>query len=282
MKIERFALKAVTAALIAMGAVTATQAQDMLPQQGAVAAAKDHFSPYAGREFPTQVYWGDTHLHTEVSVDAGTMNTVSQEDAYRFARGEEITTTHGLQARLSRPLDWLVVSDHAEMYGLMPELKKGNPEILGQEKGKEWYDALTAGDPDLAFETAMEIVASLSKEDPPIKADKIVKSAWRQYTALADSYNEPGRFTALIGYEYTTRGGYNLHRNVIFRGDANEANQTVPFSQFDSQNPEDLWRALTSFQDRTGNEVIAIPHNGNLSNGRMFSTSIYDGSPLTR
>jgi hypothetical protein len=282
MKTVRFSLRIVTAVLIAMGTVTAAQAQDMLPQPGAVAAAKDHFSPYAGREFPTQVYWGDTHLHTEVSVDAGTMNTVSQEDAYRFARGEEITTTHGLQARLSRPLDWLVISDHAEMYGLMPELKKGNPAILGQEKGKKWYDALTTGDPDLAFETAMEIVASLSKKDPPIQADKIVKSAWRQYTALADSYNEPGNFTALIGYEYTTRGGYNLHRNVIFRGDANEANQTVPFSQFDSQNPEDLWRALMGFQERTGSEVIAIPHNGNLSNGRMFSVNTYDGSPLTR
>ena len=105
-----------------------------------------------------------------------------------------------------------------------------------------------------------------------MKADKVVEAAWRNYTALADRYNEPGRFTALIGYEYTTQGGNNLHRNVVFRGDASVANQTVPFSQFDSQNPEDLWRALDGFQKRTGAEVLAIPHNGNLSNGpNVFS-----------
>jgi hypothetical protein len=123
----------------------------------------------------------------------------------------------------------------------------------------------------------MEIVASLSEKNPPIKADKVVKSAWKKYTALADKYNEPGRFTALIGYEYTTFGGYNLHRNVIFRGDASVANQAVPFSQYDSQNPEDLWRYLDEFQKRTGAQVLAIPHNGNLSNGRMFSVNKFDG-----
>ncbi len=124
----------------------------------------------------------------------------------------------------------------------------------------------------------MEIVDSLSKPSAPIKADRIVKAAWQKYTALADKYNEPGRFTALIGYEYTTMGGNNLHRNVIFRGDASVANQTVPFSQFDSQNPEDLWRALDAFQKRTDADVLAIPHNGNLSNGRMFSVNKFDGA----
>ncbi len=257
-------------------------AQDMLPRPGDVHPTGDHFSPYAGREFPTTVYWGDTHLHTAVSVDAGTMNKIGQEDAYRFARGEEITTTHGLRARLSRPLDFLVISDHAEMYGLMPRLLKGDPEIVGQEKGKKWYDALSTGDPEKAFATAMEIVATLSDAEEPIKADKIVKSAWRNYTALADRYNEPGRFTALIGYEYTTLGGYNLHRNVIFRGDSSIANQTRPFSQYDSQNPEDLWRALAEFEERADAEVLAIPHNGNLSNGRMFSVETNNGKPYTR
>ena len=217
-------------------------AQDAVPDKDAVAEAnvKPQFSPYAGRDFPTQVFWGDTHLHTAISVDAGTMCTVGQEDAYRFAKGEEITTTHGLRAKLSRPLDWLVISDHAEMYGLMPQLKKGNPEILSTEKGKKWYDQLQSGDRDIIFQTAMEIVASLQQPDPPFKSDKIVRDAWHEYTALADRYNEPGVFSAIIGYEYTTRGGFNLHRNVLFRGDASEANQTVPFSQFDSQNPEDL------------------------------------------
>jgi hypothetical protein len=109
-----------------------------------------------------------------------------------------------------------------------------------------------------------------------------VRDSWRQYTALADQYNEPGRFTALIGYEWTAIGGFNLHRNVVFRGDASVANRTVPFSQFDSQNPEDLWKALQRFHEETGADVLTIPHNGNLSNGRMFAVEAFDGKPLTR
>lgn len=283
--------KAVTAISLILGASTLIQinvtpafAQEYLPDKEGVVSAmiKKEYSPYAGREFPTQVYWGETHLHTMVSVDAGTMCRLGQEEAFRFARGEEVTTTHGLRAKLSRPLDFIVVSDHAEMYGLMPQLLKGDQEILSSEKGKRWYDMLKSGDGDTVFAAAMEIVASLSKKEPPIKSDKTVRDAWRTYTALADKYNEPGRFTALIGYEWTAIGGYNLHRNVIFRGDASIANRTLPFSQFDSQNPEDLWKALDQFQNETGTEVLAIPHNGNLSNGRMFSVESFDGNPLTR
>jgi hypothetical protein len=244
--------------------------------------AEPEFSPYAGRNFPTRVLWGDTHLHTAVSVDAGTMNRIGQEDAFRFARGQEITTTHGLRVKLSRPLDFLVISDHAEMYGLMPQLLSGDPEVLATELGRKWYEELKSGDQDRIFATAMEIVASLSKEDPPFKNDKAVRNAWNMYTALADRYNDPGRFSAIIGFEYTTMGGNNLHRNVLFRGDATEANRLVPFSQFDSQNPEDLWKFLDRFQKSTGAEVLAIPHNGNLSNGRMFSVLTFDGKPLTR
>ena len=240
------------------------------------------FSPYAGRNFPTRVLWGDTHLHTAVSVDAGTINRIGQEDAYRFARGEEITTTNGLRARLSRPLDWLVISDHAEMYGLMPQLLTGDPEILSTEMGRRWYDMLMSGDQNKAFAAAMEIVDSLSHKEAPIKNDQAVRNAWEAYTALADRYNEPGRFSAIIGFEYTTMGGYNLHRNVLFRGDSSVANRMAPFSQFDSQNPEDLWKRLDRFRAETGAEVLAIPHNGNLSNGRMFAVETFDGKPLTR
>jgi hypothetical protein len=265
-----------------MMAVVPALAQD-LPDKKTVADAmtKQEYSPYVDREFPTHVLFGDTHLHTAISVDAGTMNTLGQEAALRFARGDEVVTTHGLRARLSRPLDFLVVSDHAEMYGLMPELKKGNPEILAQETGKRWYDGLKGGDRDQIFDTAMDIVATLSEDSTPIESDKIVRDAWRKYTALADSYNDPGRFTALIGYEWTAIGGYNLHRNVIFRGDASMANRTVPYSQYDSKNPEDLWKSLAAFEKETGADVLAIPHNGNLSNGRMFTVENFDGKPLT-
>ena len=258
--------------------------QDQIPTREAVESsiAKTEFSPYVGREYPTNVYWGETHRHTAVSVDAGTMTRLGQEDALRFAGGEEVVTTHGLRAKLSRPLDFVVVTDHAEMYGLMPRLLNGDPEILATEKGKRWYNMLKSGEADQAFAAAMEIVNSLSKKEPPIANDKSVRDAWRNYAALADRYNEPGRFTALMGYEWTAIGGYNLHRNVIFRGDASVANRTVPFSQFDSQNPEDLWNALAAFEEATGTEVLAIPHNGNLSNGRMFTVETFAGNPLTR
>jgi hypothetical protein len=273
---------AVSAALAV--APSRTLAQDLSPSQDTVLEAHGtkEFSPYVGRNYPTKVLWGDQHLHTAISVDAGTMCRLGQEDAYRFARGEEVTATTGVRARLSRPLDWLVISDHAEMYGLMPQLLSGDPTILATEQGKRWYDALKSGNKETMFATAMEIVASLQQPDPPFKSDDAVRNAWRAYTDLADRYNEPGRFTALIGYEYTTRGGFNLHRNVIFRGDASVANQMIPFSQFDSQNPEDLWKALDEFRDRTGAQVLAIPHNGNLSNGLMFSVETNDGKPYTK
>ncbi|WP_424044361.1 DUF3604 domain-containing protein [Methyloceanibacter sp.] len=270
------------ALLVTGGCVSSTLADQLPTMDGTADLAKLQFSPYVGRDFPTKVYWGDTHLHTAVSVDAGTMNRIGQEDAFRFARGEEVTTTHGLQAKLSRPLDFLVIADHAEMYGLMPQLLSGDQDILSTETGKRWYGELTSGDSDKVFATAMEIVGSLSGDEPPIKSDKAVRDAWRNYTALADKYNDPGRFTALIGYEWTAIGGDNLHRNVIFRGDSSDANKTIPFSQFDSKNPEDVWKHLAEFEKETGAEVLAIPHNGNLSNGRMFRVETFDGQPLTK
>jgi hypothetical protein len=275
--------------LLSLAAVTLLAIPPALAQDTGVSEETVHktlaikkFSPYAGRSYPTQVFFGDQHLHTAISVDAGTMNRLGQEDAYRFARGEEVTSTGGLRAKLSRPLDWLVIADHAEMYGLMPQLLRGDLEILNSPVGRTWYEALTSGDKARVFATAMEIVGSLQNPDPPLDARKVVHDGWREYTALADRYNDPGRFSAIIGYEYTTLGGFNMHRNVLFRGDAGDANRTRPFSQYDSQNPEDLWRALAEFEEETGVDVLAIPHNGNLSNGLMFSVKTFDGEPLTK
>ena len=280
---SRFTLASLSFLLLSTW-MPAARAQDHAPSKDAVAKrmVQKEYSPYVGRDYPTQVFFGDQHLHTAVSVDAGTMCRLGQEEAFRFARGEEVTSTHGLRVKLSRPLDWIAVTDHSEMYGLMPQLLKGDPEILATEKGRRWYDMLTSGDNDTVFAAAMEIVASLSKPDPPIESERSVRNAWRAYTKLADEFNEPGRFTALIGYEWTAQGGNNLHRNVIFRGDASVANRALPFSQFDSQNPEDLWRFLADFQKENGAEVITIPHNGNLSNGRMFRVETFDGKPLDR
>jgi hypothetical protein len=282
MRVRSFVMSCSLALLSSCALATMASADQFPTREGVADLTVPQFSPYAGRNFPTQVLWGDTHLHTAVSVDAGTMNRIGQEDAFRFAKGEEVTTTHGLRAKLSRPLDFLVISDHAEMYGLMPQLLSGDRDILSTKIGKKWYDALTSGDDAKTFDTAMEIVASLSTDEPPIKSDKAVRDAWHAYTALADKYNDPGHFTALIGYEWTSIGGDNLHRNVIFRGDSSVANRTVPFSQFDSKNPEDLWKHLAAFENKTGADVLAIPHNGNLSNGRMFTVETFAGKPLTK
>ena len=258
-------------------------AQDHKPTEDDIVGqiGEPEFSPYVGHAFPMRVLWGDQHLHTAVSVDAGTLNRLGQEDAYRFARGEEVTSTTGVRARLSRPLDWLVISDHAEMYGLMPQLLRGDPEILATEKGKQWYDMLKSGEKEQILDAVWDIIGSLQQSDPPIANDKAVRKAWHAYTELADRYNEPGRFSAIIGWEYTTRGGFNMHRNVLFRDGSDIAKQTVPFSQFDSQNPEDLWDALDELEARTGADVLAIPHNGNLSNGLMYSVETNAGKPYT-
>ncbi len=278
----RFFIASAFACLATGLAATGAWADEPPTREALERVTGQQFSPYAGRNFPTRVLWGDTHLHTAISVDAGTMNRVGQEDAFRFARGEEVTSTGGLRAKLSRPLDFLVIADHAEMYGLMPQLLSGDPEILSTAIGKKWYGELTSGDYDRIFNTAMEIIGSLSGDVPPINNEKAVRNAWQTYTALADRYNEPGRFTALIGFEWTAIGGFNLHRNVIFRGDASVANRTLPYSQFDSKNPENLWKHLAAFENETGAEVLAIPHNGNLSNGRMFTVETFDGKPLTK
>jgi hypothetical protein len=272
----------IAACVLASRGHAASTGSEGVTKDGVSHVTQPQFSPYAGRNYPSRVFFGDTHLHTAISVDAGTMCRIGQEDAYRLARGEEVSSTYGLRVKLSRPLDFLVIADHAEMYGLMPQLLSGDPEILSTEKGRKWHDALTSGDKDKAFATAMEIVASLSTKEAPIQSATAVRNAWHAYTALADKYNDPGRFTALIGFEYTTMGGNNLHRNVIFRGGASVANRTLPYSQFDSQNPEDLWAHLAEFEKQTGAEVLAIPHNGNLSNGRMFAVETFDGKPLTK
>jgi len=283
LKNRLFAIASLVAWMLApAGPASAQGHSEPITKEGLAKVSKPQYSPYAGRNYPTRVLWGDTHLHTMVSVDAGTLCRLGQEDAYRFARGEEVTSTGGLRAKLSRPLDFLVIADHAEMYGLMPQLLNGDPEVMATEAGKRWFTELSSGDINRAYATAMEIVGSLSGDEPPIKSAKAVRNAWQAYTALADKYNEPGRFTALIGFEWTAIGGNNLHRNVIFRDGSSVANRTLPFSQYDSKNPEDLWRHLAAFEKSTGAEVLAIPHNGNLSNGRMFTLQTFAGKPLTK
>jgi hypothetical protein len=236
------------------------------------------YSPYVARKatdanFAEGVYWGDTHLHTSYSTDAGMMgNTLGPEEAYRFARGEEVLTSHGLRVRLIRPLDFLVVSDHAENLGLAPFIKESNPELLKSKWGKEVHDLVKAGKSRDAFQKWLSDAVTKNKD--PIDNPKMMRSVWEREIGFADEYNEPGKFTALIGFEWTSiatmQAPGNLHRVVIFKDGVDKAGQVLPFSTFDSYDPEDLWDYMAKYEEKTGGTVLAIAHNGNVSNGLMF------------
>jgi hypothetical protein len=242
------------------------------------------YSPYINKSFPQRVFWGDTHLHTSYSPDAGMIGNfnLGPADAYRFARGEQVQANNGMQAKLVRPFDFLVVSDHSEYQGLMPVLRTGDPELLENEVGKRWYNWFKEG-PEGQYKVFLEFAEDLNNNKGRIPFDDIARSTWDFMTETADEYNEPGKFTAFIGYEWTsTPEGNNLHRVVIFKDGADKASQVVPFSSFDSADPEDLWTYLANYEAKTGGRVMAIPHNANVSNGLMFDTKTLKGQPLTK
>jgi hypothetical protein len=260
------------------------------PAAGARAfPAKPSYSPYTGRNYPTRPYFGDQHLHTAASMDAGAFGArLTARDAYRFAHGEEITASSGQPAKLSRPLDWLVVADHSDNMGFFPDLFAGKPEMLANPTGRKWYDMIKGGK---GAEAAIEIIVAFShgtfpKELMYFPGTKAYRSSWLDTIAAAEQYNEPGRFSAIIGYEWTSNtGGNNLHRNVIFRDNGDKAAQVVPFTvypPYGSDNPADLWKWMESYEAKTGGSVLAIPHNGNLSNGTMFPLAEAFGKKIDR
>ena len=247
------------------------------------------YSPYAGKKFPTRVLWGDTHLHTKLSLDARAFGvTLGPAEAYQLARGEEITSSHGEPVRLAQPLDWLVVSDHSDALGAMDEVVNGNEDLLKDPTAKDWHDRIAKGG-DSALAATMEIIetfAGITGESIPevLVDEEFVSSVWERFLEVADDYNEPGRFTAFIGYEWTsTEGGNNLHRNVIYRDGAKQAAAMLPFTAAESFNPEDLWRWMETYESQSGGKVLALAHNGNVSNGIMFpEINPSTGERLTR
>lgn len=254
-----------------------------LPAPGDDAAgafpSQKHFSPYAGRDFPTSVFWGDTHLHTGMSMDAGAFGCrLGPEDAYRFALGEELTASSGQQVKLGRPLDFLVVADHSDNMGFFPRLFAGDPEMLADPTGRRWYDLIQEGGQE-AVQVAVEVIEGFSQGTfPPALESRpgtaAYRSAWEETIDAAEKYNDPGRFTAFIGWEWTSNtAGNNLHRVVIYRGDGREAQVMEPYTTLKpegSDDPRDLWKWMQRYEDRTGGRILAIAHNGNLSNGIMF------------
>lgn len=229
-------------------------------------------SPYTPVNYPTQVLWGDTHLHTTNSLDARVLGvTLDTEDAYRFARGDEVITTTGIPARLSRPLDFLVVTDHSDAMGVVDQLIAGHPQLMKDPELKALQKELSASGP-MNREVVRTITAVLIDDyEGPLINEDVMRTVWEKYVATADRFDEPGRFTAMIGYEWTpTAAGDKLHRNVLYRGSAETAKQLLPFTSNQSRDPQDLWKWMARYEAQTGGRVLALAHNGNLSNGQMF------------
>ena len=238
------------------------------------------YSPYAERAFPTRLLWGDTHVHTHLSLDARAAGvTLSQEDAYRFARGDEISASGGMRIRIGQPLDFLVVTDHSDAMGVLNGIVVGNPDLIRDRRVRNWHQRLQEGG-SAGFDAALEVIESVSRKTGPrvLQSTRFADTVWTRVAETADAHNVPGRFSAIIGYEWSsTRDGNNLHRNVIYRDGSRVARQVLPFTVGDSRNPEDLWRWMARYESTTGGRVLATAHNGNLSNGLMFP----DRNPAT-
>ena len=239
-----------------------------VPFAGSFAGEGPQYSPYVGKEVPREVFFGDTHLHTTNSPDAYLFGVkLDPDDAYRFAKGEKVTSTHGLDLQLSRPLDFLVVSDHGEYLGLMPRLFAGDASVVATEYGRMLYDLARSKETGF-YDAAMILIADMGMNERKMRIPELEAGIWRDVAAEADRQNEPGVFTAFTGYEWTSMiEGNNLHRIVIYKGDAEVTGSIVPPSSFDSPDPEDLWASMAAYEKATGDDVLAIPHNGNLSNG---------------
>jgi len=270
----------------AQGDIIDTHGHD--PAGLAVHNKKPPYSPNAGRNFPDRPLFGETHLHTTLSMDAGTFGAIlGPRDAYRYARGEEITSNTGQPVRISRPLDFTVVTDHSDNMGFFSEFAAGSPDILANATAKGWYDLFKSGEGGKA---AIQIITAFSTGNFPLEimsvpGSKLYRDTWKDIIAAAEEANEPGRFSAIIGYEWTSQVGKgdNLHRNVIYRDGGDLAVQMDPMVTLPphgSQDPVDLWKWMGAYEAKTGGDVLAIAHNGNLSNGLMFPTIEQFGKPL--
>jgi hypothetical protein len=294
-RVEMRTLRAILVALVATA--VPVQAQD---QHGSISSdvgeiqpadpskfyKEPGYSPYAGKHYPERPYFGDEHVHTGWSADAGMSGaTLTPDDAVRFARGEELKSTTGQPVKLARPLDWVAITDHSDGMGVISEIRAGNPELMADPVQKRWRDMMLAGG-DQAKKATMELINAQSEGRLPaaIKDPKFARNVWQQNTEIMERYNEPGRFTTFIAYEWTSNagGGDNLHRNVIYRDGKDKADQVLPYTTFQSENPEDLWKWMREWEQKTGGKLLAIPHNGNLSNGRMFALTTFKGDPLTQ
>ncbi|WP_270732125.1 DUF3604 domain-containing protein [Shimia sp. Alg240-R146] len=238
------------------------------------------YSPYADRAYPERVFFGDTHVHTGLSADAGGGGTrLMPRDAYRFARGEQVTSNTGQPVKLFRPFDFYMITDHSDAMGAITDIISGAPNILADPQGREFHNAFNAGGEE-ALRAMQQLIAGFAQGtiSPALNyqpGNSAFGTAWEKIIDAAEEFNDPGVFTTFIAFEWTSLvEGNNLHRNVILRDGAETARQILPYTTtppVGSPNPRDLYAWLQNFEDTTGGDAFAIAHNGNLSNGWVFS-----------
>ena len=271
------------AAILTLGTAVLVSGCDQIKQAAAGSSAT-----VAETEFPERVLWGDTHLHTSNSVDAfGFGVRLGPEDALRFARGEEVTSSTNLKAKLARPLDFLVITDHSEGLGATKALYDAPRMMIRDPQLLRWHDMMHEG-PAGSLRATAELLDARAKGTMPLAlqndadADKRTKSIWLDHLGIVERYNEPGKFTAFMGFEYTMMdGGNNLHRNVIFRDGKDLVSTVLPASAAGLVAPDKLWDYMDAYEKSTGGKVLAIPHNSNVSNGLMFMLTDPTGGPMS-
>ncbi|MHC4711892.1 MAG: DUF3604 domain-containing protein [Planctomycetota bacterium] len=243
-------------------------------------------SAASAQERETNLYWGDTHLHTSYSGDAFAMQNVTADPdtAYRYAKGLPVVHPyHKARIRIGTPLDFLVVSDHAELMGVVLKLAQGDPLVAETETGKRFIKMMQEGrGQDLFFEVVEGVNTGDLGAISDIDSVEVRKGVWGDIVEAAERHNEPGKFTAFIGWEWSSiPNGANLHRVIFIREGADKGTQFVPFSLIDSDRPEDLWRWLDTTSKKTGANFVAITHNSNISKGLMFNIFDSDGNPIS-
>jgi hypothetical protein len=232
------------------------------------------------------VYWGDTHLHTSYSPDAFLMGnqTADPDTAYNYAKGLPVVHPyHRARIQIHTPLDFLVVSDHGEFMGVIPNILKDNPVVANTETGKRYKQMFAEGK---SIEVFSEIIGQVNKVtpiNPELHNEDISRTVWGEIMSAADRHNEPGKFTAFMGWEWSsTPGGANLHRVVVMREGKEKGEQFIPYTSLESDKPEDLWKWLDNTTAKTGANFLAIPHNSNISQGLMFPLQDSEGNLITK
>ena len=231
----------------------------------------------------TQLLWGETHLHSNLSPDAYVQRntTATPDDAFRFAKGAPVIDANSrAKIQIDTPLDFVALTDHAEYVGIPKMVWGKDPRVMATETGKRYSKMIANGEGTKVF---FELISTVNSNKPiqALVTEQLRSAVWEESVSAAERHNEPGKFTAFIGWEWSSiPDGQNLHRIVFMPEGGDVAKKFIPFSAFDSDVESDFWAWLDKTSKATGASFVAIPHNGNISNGLMFPETNRAGKPI--